>query len=214
MDDSETLDSSSHTIPHQHRSSLEQLPTEILSQIVSNLQTTPALRLYRCSKTLTSHISLNQAFWRDQLATGDLVEYLWDLDPNECSLKDSNDSDRAGTCWDWKSLARTLVSAQIFEGTLADLEGGPVELHSRNPSLSLTLPDVTMPDAPLGLKNRCRIVRIIRDIERLDEIEAEDPTIVEDGQLVVPHRLSLASWKEDRSKLGNQAELCMQDLGS
>lgn len=112
----------------------------------------------------------------------------------ECRLKDLSNPDKTGTFWDWKSLAKTLVSARILEGTLAGLfEGGLNELSSRYPSLSLAASDVTMPDAPIGLKNRCRIVRIIRDIERLDAIEAKDPTVVEYGQLAVPHRLSLNS---------------------
>jgi len=186
----EITETSSHTI--SRISSIERLPTEIVSQIVSNLQTTPALRLHQCSKTLAGHIPLNQAFWREQLITGDLVEYLWDLDMKECRLKDLSYPDKTGALWDWKSLAKTLVSAHILAGTLAGLfEGGLDELSSRHTSLSLTASDVTMPDAPIGLKNRCRIVRIIRDIERLDAIEAKDPTVVEYGQLAVPHRLSL-----------------------
>lgn len=182
-------------------SSLEKLPTEIFSHIVSNLQTTPALRLHRCSKTLAGHVPLNQSFWREQLVTGDLVEYLWDLDPKECRLKNSNDPDGKGTSWNWKSLAKMLVSAQILGATLAELsESVLAELSSRHTSLGLALSKVTMPDAPIGLKNRCRIVKIIRDIERLDEIEAEDPTIAEYGQLVVPHKLSLSSAKEYSSR--------------
>ena len=46
--------------------------------------------------------------------------------------------------------------------------------------------------APMGLKNRCRIRKIIRGIERLDWNEAEDPTIVEDSELMGPHRLTLS----------------------
>ena len=178
-------------------SSLEKLLTEIISQIVSNLQTISALRLHRCSKTLAGHIPLNQSFWREQLVTGDLVEYLWDLEPKECHLKDSRDADRIDRSWDWKSLAKMLVSAQVLEETLAQLiEGGPAELHSHHTSLSPADSDITMPDAPIGLKNRCRLIRIIRDIERLDEIEVKDPTIVEHGQLVVPQRLSLNSGQK------------------
>ena len=49
--------------------------------------------------------------------------------------------------------------------------------------------EVMMSRAPMGLKNRCRIVQMIYDIEKLDEIEAKDPT-VEDGELVEPHKLA------------------------
>ena len=40
-------------------------------------------------------------------------------------------------------------------------------------------------DAPLGLQNRCRIVRMIRDVEIMDRIEAEEPLVVvdEDGNV-------------------------------
>ncbi len=34
-----------------------------------------------------------------------------------------------------------------------------------------------MADPPIGLVNRCRIVRIVQDIERIDKLEADEPTI-------------------------------------
>lgn len=43
-------------------------------------------------------------------------------------------------------------------------------------------------DAPIGLQNRCRIVRIVRDIERLDEIEAEEPVVLEEDGSAVKQR--------------------------
>ena len=51
-----------------------------------------------------------------------------------------------------------------------------------------------MSHAPMGFKNRCRIVKMVYDIEQLDEIEAKDPTVVKDGELVHPHKLKLGMY--------------------
>ena len=32
-------------------------------------------------------------------------------------------------------------------------------------------------DAPIGFRNRCRMVRIVRDVERMDEIEASEMVV-------------------------------------
>ena len=39
-------------------------------------------------------------------------------------------------------------------------------------------------DAPLGLQNRCRILGMIKDVQVMDRIEAEEPDVVdEDGDV-------------------------------
>ena len=55
-------------------------------------------------------------------------------------------------------------------------------------------------DAPMGLQNRCRLVRIIRDIERIDLIEASEPVIEEDGESVKKRRYSLLFNDKETTK--------------
>ena len=46
-------------------------------------------------------------------------------------------------------------------------------------------------NAPMGLQNRCRLVRIVRDIEKMDRIEASELVVEEDGETVVKRRYDL-----------------------
>ena len=46
-------------------------------------------------------------------------------------------------------------------------------------------------DAPMGLQNRCRLVRIVRDIEKMDRIEESEAVVEEDGETVVRRRYDL-----------------------
>ena len=46
-------------------------------------------------------------------------------------------------------------------------------------------------DAPMGLQNRCRLVRIVRDVEKMDRIEASEAVVEEDGETVVKRRYDL-----------------------
>ena len=46
-------------------------------------------------------------------------------------------------------------------------------------------------DAPMGLQNRCRLVKIVRDIEKMDRIEASETVVEEDGETVVRRRYDL-----------------------
>ena len=142
-------------------STLESLPNEIIKQIVSFLPVTATLILRCCSKSLASKVSLDQIFWRDELIAGDLVPWLWDLDVKECHAQDRNGS------WDWKQLAQTLRQAKIFESALKESAAG----RDANGSLRRIMDDVhdsdvCMKDAPLGLQNRCRLARLVEDIER------------------------------------------------
>ena len=43
----------------------------------------------------------------------------------------------------------------------------------------------------MGLQNRCRLVAIIHDIGRIDQIEASEPVIEEDGESVIKRRYGL-----------------------
>ncbi len=44
----------------------------------------------------------------------------------------------------------------------------------------MSLEETEFKDAPIGLQNRCRIVRIVKDIEKMDKIEAKEPVV--DGE--------------------------------
>ncbi len=170
-------------------STFEKLPSEILSQINSFLQAPSALRLRRCSKTLTSRIVIDQTFWRDKVISGNLIDYLWDLDSKQCRQYDLYYSHGNRPLCNWKKLAQRLMRIETVESVLflAGLAVNNIYILRHNDL------DKFMSNAPLGLKNRCRIIKIIRDIEKLDRIEAEDPTLVEDGELIKPHKISLSS---------------------
>ncbi|KAF2088980.1 hypothetical protein K490DRAFT_10975, partial [Saccharata proteae CBS 121410] len=120
------------------RPALDGLPFDILTQIVSYLPIKSVLFLRRCNQSLASRINLDQCFWRNRLISGNLVDFLWDLDEAECRQKDLS-----GTGWDWRGLARDLRAQRFPEAALR-----------RNTNIE---------DAPLGLLNRCRIVRVVEE---------------------------------------------------
>ena len=145
---------------HKTTPTLESLPNEIVKQIVSFLPVTATLTVRCCSKILASKVSLDQTFWRNGLIAGDLVSWLWDLDVNECHVKD-----RSGS-WDWKQLAQVLHQAKVFESALKEsVAGAGADGPQRTCIGNVHVTDVSMRDAPLGLKNRCRLVRLVKDIE-------------------------------------------------
>ena len=154
------------------------LPTEIISRISSFLPTLAILHLHRSSTTLASKIVINQSFWRHSLVSGDLVDYLWDLDLSECLQKDKTGS------WDWKALAQKLKKVDFFKPalitSLASSENDEITVALGQLTLEETESETDLVDAPIGLQNRCRIIRIVKDIEKLDKIEAEEP--MEDGE--------------------------------
>ncbi|KAH7271046.1 hypothetical protein B0J15DRAFT_388942 [Fusarium solani] len=115
--------------------SLEYLPPEILDLVASFLPTSSTLRLRTCSNTLMSRIILDQQFWRRQLLDGCVAPYIWELrDVGRCSKTPVIPADKTLGHHDWKGLARKLAcSDQIMKG------------------------DESMPSAPRGLRNRCRI---------------------------------------------------------
>lgn len=172
-------------------STFEKLPSEILSYINMFLQAPSTLRLRRCSRTLASRIVLDQTFWREQLTLGNLIDYLWDLDPVRCRQYDLARSTENRPFYDWRKLAQRLMSMKVVERTM-NLHFFKFPYPALN-ALSTSEVDDCLRNTPIGFRNRCRIVKIIRDIERLDKIEAEDPTVVKNGELVSPHKLRLVS---------------------
>lgn len=91
-----------------------------------------------------------------------------------CHKKDKQGS------WDWKTLAQILLQPKILQSALA------LSLHeTENDEITtifekMSLEETEFKDAPIGLQNRCRIVRIVKDIEKMDKIEAEE--LVLDGE--------------------------------
>ena len=140
---------------------------------MSYLPTVSALYLHRCSKALAARCLLNQRFWRDQLISGKLNNYLWDLNASECRLRDVETHD-------WKLLAKTLAGERFLEqmlhNTLQTLNWeSTTPYYGGIETLNLRDKNQKMADPPLGLVNRCRIVRIVQDIVRIDKLEAKEP---------------------------------------
>ena len=143
------------------------MPSEIINHVVSLLPAIPALRLRRCSSTLYAKISLDQKFWLYHLVYGDLVDYLWDLDAEEFYQKHKQG------CWDWKQLAQVFSHAEFIESALAKSLRGEVDMWT-SAFEKANMHRTELRDAPIGLQNRCRMMNIVRDIERIEEAEAKD----------------------------------------
>ena len=177
-------------------SAIERLPAEMLQTIASFCDTASFLRLRRCSQIIHAKLPTTQLFWCQALLSGALVDYLWDLDADACLRKNQEQRDPSG--WDWERLARSLRQQIILRTALGNHVRRMQMQHfaSENYTPYLTAFEKQclqfctsgqaeaeeFADAPLGLQNRCRIMRMIRDIEVLDRIEAEEPVIMnEDG---------------------------------
>ena len=188
---------------------LETLPTEILALIASFSGPISTLQLTRCSQVLQSKLPLDQAFWRDALISGLLIDYLWDLEPTLCLQKDSDPT----VTWDWKRLAQDLKAPNIILCTaignsIRGYRGGGDDEDWVIPRSGLTLfqercLDRTLEghtefeDAPQGLANRCRIVRIVRDVEIIDQIEANEPLVDKGGEMVKKRHYG-GLWGEEK----------------
>lgn len=153
--------------PTRTATAFEALPTEIMNAIVSFLPAIPALRLRRCSSTLYAKISLDQKFWLDHLVSGDLVDYLWDLNTQKLHKKHKEG------CWDWKQLAQLFSYAEIIESGLAKSLRGEEDCWT-TAFEKASMHKTKFRDAPIGLQNRCRIMKVVRDIEEIEKkVEAE-----------------------------------------
>ncbi|CAG8973140.1 hypothetical protein HYALB_00008671 [Hymenoscyphus albidus] len=156
--------------------SLDTLPTEIIDKIISNLPTTSILSLHRTCRKLSNQIRLDQSFWRDRLIAGTIVPFLWDIDEAACLEKD--EKSMKNMCWDWKELARTLREEPFVELVLKDvlnqplMQGLGLDHLSYFNEISHTATTGLSGNPPLGLINRIRIGRIIKEaILRSGEIK-------------------------------------------
>ena len=95
------------------------------------------------------------------------MDYLWDLDAEEIYHKHKSG------CWNWKQLAQVFSHAEIIESALAKSLHGEVDMWT-TAFEKANMHKTAFRDAPIGLQNRCRMVRIVMDIERIDEAEATD----------------------------------------
>ncbi|KAL1638564.1 hypothetical protein SLS58_008777 [Diplodia intermedia] len=190
-DDDESTSSSSSSAPSKYRvdddgreyprPALDGMPIDVLQRIASFLPAPSTLRLRRCSKSLANRIELRQSFWRDGLVAGDLVGFLWDLDAARCRQKDRTASggDGDGVRYDWRSLARGLRAHKFVQAALrASLARRPVEGYGIGyldfyRSVAAQDPGFET-DAPVGLLNRCRIMQVVEDVERIEEDELHD----------------------------------------
>jgi hypothetical protein len=122
---------------------LEHLPVELIQHISSFLSVHSVFALRLTSKGLAACLHLDSKFWFQHLASGSLVPYLWDLDAEVCHGK------YLEAAWDWKLLAKLL---------------------SRTDDVMKA--SDKMADAPIGLRNRCRIWKIV---DGALDIQAFDP---------------------------------------
>ena len=66
-------------------------------------------------------------------------------------------------------------------------------------SFRISLRETGFKNAPIKSQNRCRIVRIVRDIERLDKIQAEEPVLLGDRSEAKQQHIRLFASLEDAS---------------
>jgi hypothetical protein len=156
-----------------HLATLDGLPIELLNKITTHLPTSSILYLHRTNQKLFNKISLDQTFWRDQLISGELAPFIWDLD-REFYLRKDNEV-RNNTCWDWKALARNLLEEPFVELALQSRLSQPLadDLGRRHleswRQLSKGVTSRLKGSPPLGLINRVRILRIIEETLQLAE---------------------------------------------
>ncbi|KAI9833217.1 MAG: hypothetical protein M1826_000130 [Phylliscum demangeonii] len=119
-------------------SPLERLSIELLYHMTSYLPFADTLTLARTSTRLHRRL-LTQRWWRDALVAGDVVGFLWDLNPARCRAKD-REAHATSKAWDWRALAHQLAVRDCFDSGHA--------FH----------------DAPWPLRNRQRIWKIVVDV--------------------------------------------------
>ena len=129
---------------------LQLLVPEVLAQISSFLHIQDIFSLRLSCKVLPFCLPLDQLFWRQQLTSGTLFG-LRDFDR---SLLRNGHHELNGM--DWKRLVRTLARYESFEGGESGKSRGEWgEMH----------------DAPLGLKNRRRIWKVITGVEMTSALQ-------------------------------------------
>ena len=120
---------------------LERLPMEIIQRICAYLPLPSTLALRLANRNLRQRIAIDQAFYRRQLLSGHLFA-LTDLDLGLIQQRWEELKDK-----DWRQLVRDLTRYEnYYAGERGS--GAPGKLH----------------DAPIGLKNRMRIIKIVRGI--------------------------------------------------
>ena len=120
---------------------IERLPVECIERICTYLPLASTYALRLSCATLASRVSLNQDFYRKQLLSGHLFA-LQDLDLGLIRERWDEIKDK-----DWRRLVRTLARYENFD-VGEDGSGVMGELC----------------DAPIGLKNRMRVVKIIQGV--------------------------------------------------
>ena len=117
---------------------LQRLPVEIIQRICVYLPLTTTLALRLSCRDLRQRIATDQHFYRRQLLSGHLFA-LTDLDLGLIQQRWEEIKDK-----DWRQLVRDLTRYEnYYAGERGS--GAPGKLH----------------DAPIGLKNRMRIVKIV-----------------------------------------------------
>lgn len=140
----------SYTQPSQASSALEQLPTELLTQISAFLSAYETFALHRVSKALATKLPLSNIFWRESILSGNGLPYLWDLDVEWLAKRRQEEvtstASSGSTTWDWKAIGQLLATKHF-------------PLKSSDPRST---------DLPNGVWNRRRIWSIVEQAYRRD----------------------------------------------
>jgi hypothetical protein len=159
------------------RPAIDCLPIEVLDEITSYLPVSSILSLHRTNRKLFNRTPFHQTFWRNQLLSGKLVYFLWDIDAALCIQKDNEPL--GNTYYDWKTLALTLREEPFVELALKHRLTRTFENDNRCDNLdtyrrlSKDAASKLKGSPPLGLINRVRIMKTIEEAIRLaqDEIQ-------------------------------------------
>lgn len=126
-----------------HKTALD-LPPDLISFVQNELH-----GLHNCSLKRSTQTHLPE-YWREIFLRG--FPWLWDLDREQCRLKDSETYDDGSKIrWDWERLVRHLAQDDVFTSS----EG--------------------LTNAPEGLKNRRRIWRCLDEMRvPIEEVSRGD----------------------------------------
>ena len=121
--------------------SIQDLPIEIIRQVCADLPLCAILSLRLSCRDFRQRIAMDQAFYRSQLLSGHF--FALDLNLGLVRGRWSEIKDK-----DWRRLVKDLAR---YENFYAGEGGGSSEPGK-------------LRDAPIGLKNRMRILKIVQDI--------------------------------------------------